>query len=174
VNPTLEVGAVGLEVYSTPHTDANGAPDPALDPEPAAVALIDSAKVSLLVNAYSLTLLSVATAIIGRHQAGVPTRVVMDATEYAAPTSRGPSLLAAGVDLRVWGSEYELAHEKVIVVDGAAVWSGSWNFSTSAETVNREVATVVTGVKVRTRLAPLLTAQIQATYAAGRVPQEAA
>ncbi len=160
----LEVGAVGLQVYATPH------PDPDLDPEPAALTLVAKARTSIVMSAYAFTLAPLAAALVAAKGRGVAVTVVQDATEYAAAGSQGPALLAAGIDLRVWGGAYNLNHEKVLVVDGAVCWTGSYNWSTTAERANREVATVVTGAKVRAVLAPLLTAQIMATYAAGAIP----
>lgn len=156
----LSTGRATVQVYTSPHAT------PDLDPEPALVALVNSAKTSVLVAAYSFTLASVAQALIAKHQAGVPVRMLADAGEWTSPTSQFPALAAAGLDIRTWGSKYVLMHEKSVIVDGRRVAWGSFNFSQSAEHSNVEVMTIATSA----RLAQVLTAQIEAAYAAGKVP----
>lgn len=156
----LSVGRSTVDVYTSPHAT------PDLDPEPALVTLINSAKTSVLVAAYSFTLPTVAQALIAKHQAGVQVRMLADAGEWATSTSQFPAMWLAGLDIRTWGSKYVLMHEKSVIVDGRRVAWGSYNFSTSAEKTNVEVMTITTS----TRLAQVLTAQIEAAYAAGKVP----
>jgi len=155
----LSVGRSALQVYTSPHATTD------LDPEPALVTMINSAKTSIVAGTYSFTLASVAQALIAKHAAGVPVRIAADAGEYT-PTSQYPALRAAGIDIRVWGSRYDLQHMKVVVVDGKKVAWGSYNFSTNAEKANFEVLTITTN----TQLATVLTANIQAAYDKGSTP----
>ena len=99
-------------------------------------------------------------------------RGVCDSTEYIAANSELPGMFSAGVDLRCWGNQYRLNHEKVIIVDGSIVAMGSYNFTTQAETENKEALLILSGKQVTKTLAPILTAQIEATYAAGMVPAQ--
>lgn len=160
-------GQVNLEVYTSPHTAA------ADDPEPALLARIASAKVSIVTSWYSATLAPVRDAMIAAKARGVICQIVMDSTQYNAINSIGPAMVAAGLDLHIWPAKvdaYVENHEKSFVVDGDVVISGSYNYTTSAEKSNREIMTVAYGVQVSRVLAPLVVAQIRSAYALGRVP----
>lgn len=166
---TLAAGSVNLQVFTSPHASA------ALDPEPALVALIHSAKVALYFSAYSFTLPDVAAAIVAAHQRGVTVTGVLDTSELAGAGNQAHVLLAGGVtNVRQWGGQYNLAHEKVVVVDpdstnsNCGVGLGSYNWSTSAEKSNKEVFVIISGIQVSRVAGPTFRDQILATYAAGR------
>jgi phosphatidylserine/phosphatidylglycerophosphate/cardiolipin synthase-like enzyme len=160
----LAAGNVNLAVYTSPHSV------PTDDPLPALLKILNGAKRSIVFNAYSFTEPSIAAAIIAAQVRGVIVSGVLDASEYKQKNAQGPALLAAGIDFRLWGGEYNLAHEKVAVVDNYWLVSGSYNWTTSAEKSNREIMTVVYGVQVGRKAGPLIAAQVAATYAAGRLP----
>lgn len=156
----ISAGRSTIQFYCSPHATAN------LDPEPALIKLIASAKQSLLVGIYSLTLPAVAQAIIAKFQSGVPVRMLVDATEMTAASSQVPLLIAAGIDLRCWGSDYRLMHAKVLVADNQQCVLGSYNFSGLAEQDDVEVMITVSDAK----LAAYLTLLIGNAYAAGVLP----
>ncbi len=162
----LAVGSINAAVYTSPHAT------PALDPLPALLAVINKAKQTLHLSAYSFTLVSVADAIIAAHARGVVVRGIADRQQAAAASSQVPRLAAAGIDLHVWGSQYALTHEKALIVDAdtknATVTLGSLNFSQSALTSNVEVLLVCKGTQVSKVLAPTLVAQQDAAYAKGK------
>jgi phosphatidylserine/phosphatidylglycerophosphate/cardiolipin synthase-like enzyme len=164
----LAAGAINTAVYTSPH------PDPSLDPEPAIIAAIAKAKKSILMSAYGFTLADVATELKAAVARGVTFRGVADRTEYGISNSQWPGLVAAGFDILVWGSEYDYAHEKLIVIDHEAasptVINGSYNFTSSAEKGNRELCEIKTGVQVGRIMAPTYAAQILATYAIAKPP----
>lgn len=157
----MKVGSINCAFYTSPHATID------LDPEPALLELIDNAKATIDVGIYSLTLTKVAQALIAARTRGVVVRVLADATEAKGATSQIPALIAAGVDVRVWGGNYRLAHFKVIVVDGHSVALGSYNFSGLAENDDYEVMLTATGIQVSRILAPQLTALIESAYATG-------
>jgi len=160
----MKTGALNTALYASPHATTD------LDPEPALLALINGAKVSILASIYSLTLGSVADALVAAAARGVQVRIVADATEAAEPTSLVPSLAQQGLDVHLWGAEYRECHAKVGIFDGKSVALGSYNWSNEAELDNVEVFVVFTGVEVaRGGMIPTLTAQIEAAYAAGSV-----
>ena len=49
-----------------------------------------------------------------------------------------------GVELRT-SDHFHLQHDKVIIVDGSTVQTGSFNYATSAETANSENVLVIKG-----------------------------
>lgn len=162
---TLAAGSINTSIYVTPHTG-----HPELDPEPALLAILQKAKKKIRFSTYSFTLANIAEALIAAHLKGLDVLGVGDANEWSIANSQYAGLLAAGVPLKQWGSEWRLNHEKVAVVDDDVVVLGSFNWTTQAETENNEVLVVMSGIQVSRVLAPTLTAQIEAAYAAGIVP----
>jgi phosphatidylserine/phosphatidylglycerophosphate/cardiolipin synthase-like enzyme len=91
-------------------------------------AAIDSARLSVDVAIYSLSLNSVRDALINAHKRGVRVRMVMESEnlERADPQK----LKDAGIP--ILGDRREgLMHNKFIVVDNSEVWLGSMNFTDS-------------------------------------------
>lgn len=138
----MKVGSLTTALYTSPHATAD------LDPEPALLALINGAKISIYASIYSLTLASARDALIAAARRGVTLTIVADASEAATSTSLVPQLVAAGLNVRVWGSEWRLCHAKLGVFDGKTVCLGSWNWTNAAEVDNVEIFTVHTGVAV--------------------------
>lgn len=166
---TLAAGYCNLQVYTSPHAT------PDLDPEPALVELIDRAKSSIYFSAYGFTLPDVAQAFVRAVKRGVAVTGVLDTSQLSSPNSQAQALLAGGVtNLRQWGGRYNLAHEKVVVVDtdtpnsNCAVALGSYNWTTSGERSNKEVFVVISGIQVSRVAGPTFRDQIKQTYAAGR------
>jgi phosphatidylserine/phosphatidylglycerophosphate/cardiolipin synthase-like enzyme len=90
------------------------------------VEAINSARQSVDVAAYSLSLNSVRNALIDAHQRGVAVRVVMESENM--DRSDPQKLIEAGVP--VVGDRREgLMHNKFIVIDRSEVWTGSMNFT---------------------------------------------
>jgi phosphatidylserine/phosphatidylglycerophosphate/cardiolipin synthase-like enzyme len=92
------------------------------------VAGIDSARLSIDVAAYSLTLNSVRNALLNAHDRGVTVRMVMESTNM--DTSDVQRLLEAGVPI-VGDNRDGLMHNKFMVIDRSEVWLGSMNFTDS-------------------------------------------
>jgi phosphatidylserine/phosphatidylglycerophosphate/cardiolipin synthase-like enzyme len=162
----LPVGSINAAVFTSPH------PTPDLDPLPALVKVIDNARTMLAFAIYSLTHPLIADALLRAHLRDVPIVGVVDASQRLGSTSKVEMLVAAGLDLRMWGGSYHLMHDKLLVadIDGRhpAVAFGSFNWTTTAETSNVEVLVIATGVQVSRVLGPALHSQILGTYAKGR------
>ena len=105
-------------------------------------ALIDSAKTSLDVEVQSLSDTGLTDAIIAKHQAKVPVRVVLSAEPGQSPTELAmiAKLKAASVPLKGVLDPY--IHAKTIVIDGTRLFVGSQNFTPTALKQNREVGVV--------------------------------
>jgi phosphatidylserine/phosphatidylglycerophosphate/cardiolipin synthase-like enzyme len=92
------------------------------------VEAINSARQSVDVAAYNLSLDSVRNALINAHQRGVAVRVVMESENM--DRSDPQKLIEAGVP--VVGDRREgLMHNKFIVIDRSEIWTGSMNFTDS-------------------------------------------
>jgi phosphatidylserine/phosphatidylglycerophosphate/cardiolipin synthase-like enzyme len=108
---------------SAPHAaDFTGGPDEFL------AAAIDQARLSVDMAAYSLNLWSIRDALIHAHQRGVVVRMVMESDNM--DNQEVQQILDAGIP--VIGDQREgLMHNKFVVIDRSAVWTGSMNYTTS-------------------------------------------
>ena len=80
--------------------------------------------------------------LAGRLAAGVAVRGVFERRGAGSPSSRDEWLAARGAEILLDGNPGAM-HHKVIIVDGAAVAAGSYNFSESAEKRNDENMLIV-------------------------------
>ena len=93
-------------------------------------AFIDTAKTSVDMAIYQLDLPNVMQALIDAEQRGATVRVVTDSDILNDP-KENPSfkqLEQAGIPI-IGGNPNAIMHDKFVVVDDAAVWAGSWNFT---------------------------------------------
>lgn len=160
----LSIGEVGAQMYLR----GPGVTDPTLDPEPALLAVLNHAKKSIYALVFSMSLTDVRDAIIAAHKRGVEVHIVSDATMAKSTTSAIPALVAAGIDVRLWGGNYREAHDKVALIDGDLLITGSYNWTTLAEKSNIENMFVLTGSRITRLAAPPYMAVWQAAYAAGK------
>jgi hypothetical protein len=105
---------------------------------------------SILVQAYVFTSKPIARALVAAHRRGVRVEVLLDA-EMNRPSSLSvlPQLLEAGIPVAV-ETRYNIAHNKVIILDPAsashgAVVTGSYNFTRSARVANAENLLILRG-----------------------------
>jgi len=96
-------------------------------------ALINTATVSVDMAIYQLDLPNVTQALLDAKKRGATVRVVTDIDEALNDPKENPSfkqLEKAGIKV-VGGNPNAIMHDKFVVVDGKAVWMGSWNFTTN-------------------------------------------
>jgi phosphatidylserine/phosphatidylglycerophosphate/cardiolipin synthase-like enzyme len=98
---------------------------------------IESAKSTVRVAAYSFTSKPIATALLDAKRRGVDAEVVVDKSNATARYTPATFLANQGVPVRV-GYRYAIMHDKFMVVDGATVETGSFNFTAAAEAKNAE------------------------------------
>jgi phosphatidylserine/phosphatidylglycerophosphate/cardiolipin synthase-like enzyme len=92
------------------------------------VKAIDTARMSIDVAAYSLSLNSVRYALIDAHKRGVVVRMVMESSNM--DRSDPQALIEAGIPI-VGDARQGLMHDKFMVIDRSEVWLGSMNFTDS-------------------------------------------
>jgi hypothetical protein len=97
---------------------------------------IGRANVSINILIYSFTLDSVGDALIVAHNRGVEVQVVFEESQITT-YSEYQKLKAAGISVRN-DTNSDLMHDKVMVVDGYIVITGSFNWSENAEENNNE------------------------------------
>ncbi|CAN5727323.1 phospholipase D family protein [soil metagenome] len=121
------VGQAPIEVYFSPN---GGCTD-------AIVKTIDAAQKSLLVQAYYFTSSPIAKALVEAKKRGLDVRVILDKSQIAGGYSSADFLAQGGVPTFI-DSQHAVAHNKVIIVDGTTVITGSFNFTAGAEKNNAE------------------------------------
>ena len=106
------------------------------------LSVINGARNTLSVAAYSFTSQSVADALIAAHDRGVDVLVVVDNDEGVARYSKIPLLVKHLIEVR-YDSQYAIMHNKFIVSDGTTVETGSFNYSSSAANRNAENVIII-------------------------------
>jgi phosphatidylserine/phosphatidylglycerophosphate/cardiolipin synthase-like enzyme len=101
------------------------------------VAAIGQARESILVQAYSFTSAPVAEALKAAHDRGVEVRAILDKSQRTERYSGMTFLVHAGIPTWI-DSAHAIAHNKVMVIDGHIVVTGSFNFTRAAEEKNAE------------------------------------
>jgi len=101
------------------------------------VSTIGGAKKSILVQAYSFTSAPVAKALVDAKKRGVDVRVILDKSQKKQRYSSSTFLVNEGIPTWI-DSKVAIAHNKVMVIDGETVITGSFNFTKAAQQRNAE------------------------------------
>lgn len=106
--------------------------------------VIKSAKHSIQMLAYAFQAPDIMQALVDAKQRGVDVRVVIDKKRNLGEASKVAMdfVTRNGVELRI-NDHFHILHDKVIIVDGNTVETGSFNFTSSAETDNSENVVVI-------------------------------
>lgn len=98
----------------------------------------------LLIQAYSFTSPKIADAVKQANARGVDVRVVVDKSQVREQYTSATFLKNSGIP--VWIDDRPaIAHNKVMIFDRTAVFTGSFNFSRSAQERNAENGIVIAG-----------------------------
>jgi phosphatidylserine/phosphatidylglycerophosphate/cardiolipin synthase-like enzyme len=110
----------------------------------AIIAEIEDAKHSLDVQAYNFTSPRIASAVKAAFIRGVKVRVVLDKSQRTERYSSATYLLNSNVP--VWiDDKHAIAHNKVMLIDGNTIITGSFNFTQAAERNNAENLLIIRG-----------------------------
>jgi phosphatidylserine/phosphatidylglycerophosphate/cardiolipin synthase-like enzyme len=115
---------------------------------------IGSAKKSIQVQTYSFTSQEIIQALINAKKHGVDVRIIIDKSNVnGEDSSRGQkekelldSIVNSGIPMKV-DSDFQIAHSKIMIIDGIDIITGSFNFTYSAEHNNAENCLVLHGNK---------------------------
>ncbi len=121
-----------IEVYYSPK---GGCTD-------ACVRELNSARSSVLVQAYSFTSAPIAKALIDASKRGVHVEVILDKSNLSDKYSAADFVHNMGIPTRI-DSQHAIAHNKIMIIDGQTVVTGSFNFTKQAETSNGENLLVI-------------------------------
>jgi phosphatidylserine/phosphatidylglycerophosphate/cardiolipin synthase-like enzyme len=103
----------------------------------AVVAVMGEAQHSIDLAGYGFTSPPIAQALVAASRRGVEVKAVLDKSNAMARYTEAALLVQNGVPVRI-DSRYSIMHNKFIVVDGATVETGSFNFTSAAEHSNAE------------------------------------
>jgi phosphatidylserine/phosphatidylglycerophosphate/cardiolipin synthase-like enzyme len=110
------------------------------DPLTTVLQAIDASRSTIRLQMYSLTLQEIVSALVRAKRRGVDVRVIVDNDQLhhdRSDSSRVTNLASAGVPVLV-DTVPGLMHDKIMVIDGESVLTGSFNYTWSAEHWNAE------------------------------------
>lgn len=105
---------------------------------------IGQARERILVQAFSFTSRDIADALVAAKRRGVEVLAILDKTNQNDKYTSATFLQHHGITVRI-DNQHAIAHNKVMVIDGQDVITGSMNFTRAAETKNAENVLVVRG-----------------------------
>ncbi|MDY0882328.1 phospholipase D family protein [Dongia soli] len=103
---------------------------------------VGAAKKQIRVQAYSFTSAPIAKALADAYRRGVDVKVILDKSQATAKYTGATYLQNAGVPVAI-DYKVAIAHNKVIVIDGSTVITGSFNFTKAAQEKNAENLLVI-------------------------------
>lgn len=103
---------------------------------------INNAKSSVLVQAYSFTSEPIIAALSHAKQRGVDVRAILDKSNEQERYSAATFLVNHGIAVLI-DDKPAIAHNKVMVLDGADVITGSFNFTKAAQERNAENVLII-------------------------------
>jgi phosphatidylserine/phosphatidylglycerophosphate/cardiolipin synthase-like enzyme len=106
------------------------------------IQVIRDAKKEILVQAYSFSDLSIASALILAQVRGVNVKILLDKSQLNSKSSLIPYFIANKIYLKI-DNEPIIAHNKIIIADRAIVVGGSYNFTYAAKNKNAENVTLI-------------------------------
>jgi len=118
----------------------------------AVVSNLNGAKSNVLVQAYSFTSVPIAKALVDAKRRGVTVQVILDKSQRTEKYTEADFLLHEGVPTFIDG-KHAIAHNKIMVIDGATVLTGSFNFTKAAESSNAENLLVIFDPKLASKYA---------------------
>ena len=121
-----------VDVYFSPNGGATEA----------VVRALDAAQKTVFVQAYSFTSKGIAKALQRAQRRGVVVHVILDKSILSDRYSEGDFLAHAGISVLI-DAEHEIAHNKIMIIDGETVITGSFNFTRQAEEHNAENLLVI-------------------------------
>ena len=137
-NTSNQAGAASLvpqtqiRVYFTPGDSA----------ESAIVDQLLNAKESILVQAYSFTNPAIAEALADARGRGVNIEILLDKSHRTQRYSAAGFTANAGIPTLI-DDRHAIAHNKIMIIDGRVVITGSYNFTRAAEKSNAENLVII-------------------------------
>jgi phosphatidylserine/phosphatidylglycerophosphate/cardiolipin synthase-like enzyme len=122
----------GIQVYFSPKGGATEA----------VVNALNHATNRILVQAYSFTSAPIAQSLVEARRRGVNVAVILDESQRTEKYSEADFLAHNNVPTLI-DAQHAIAHNKVMIIDGYLVLTGSFNFTRAAEEKNAENLLVI-------------------------------
>jgi phosphatidylserine/phosphatidylglycerophosphate/cardiolipin synthase-like enzyme len=97
---------------------------------------------TILVQAYSFTSAPIAKTLLDVHTRGVQVQVILDKSQRTEKYSSADFLANQEVPTMI-DVDHAIAHNKMIIIDGATVITGSFNFTKAAQEKNAENVLII-------------------------------
>jgi phosphatidylserine/phosphatidylglycerophosphate/cardiolipin synthase-like enzyme len=94
------------------------------------------------VQAYSFTSAPIAKALLDAHKRGLRVEVILDKSQRTEQYSSADFLANQGVPTKI-DAAHAISHNKIIVIDGENIITGSFNFTKAAQEKNAENLLVI-------------------------------
>ena len=131
-----------IQVFFSPHGGCTEA----------VVKNLQSATNTILVQAYSFTSAPIAKALVDAHRRGVNVTVILDRSQRTERYSEADFFLHADIPTFI-DARHNIAHNKIMVIDGHKILTGSFNFTKAAESENAENLLVIDDAALAARYA---------------------
>ena len=103
---------------------------------------LNNAKSEILVQAYSFTSAPIAKALVDAYKKGIRVVVILDKSQRTAHYTSASFLANSKIPTFIDDS-HAIAHNKIMIIDGTTVITGSFNFTKAAEEKNAENLLVI-------------------------------
>ena len=113
----------------------------------AVVENLNKATNHVLVQAYSFTSAPIAKALVDAKKRGVNVQVILDRSQRTEKYSSADFVAHAGIPTYI-DAKHAIAHNKIMVIDGKTILTGSFNFTKAAEDSNAENLLVIQDVNI--------------------------
>jgi len=128
----VSIQAADIQVYFSPQGGCTEA----------VVANLDKATNTVLVQAYSFSSAPIAKALVDAKKRGVKVQVILDKSQRTERYSSADFVQRAGIATFI-DAKHAIAHNKIMVIDGKTILTGSFNFTKAAEEKNAENLLVI-------------------------------
>ena len=128
----VSIQAAEIQVYFSPQGGCTEA----------VVANLDKATNTVLVQAYSFSSAPIAKALVDAKKRGVKVQVILDKSQRTERYSSADFVQRAGIATFI-DAKHAIAHNKIMVIDGETILTGSFNFTKAAEEKNAENLLVI-------------------------------
>ena len=95
-------------------------------------------------QAYSFTSAPIAKVLVVAHKRGVKVTVVLDSSQQSKKYSSADFVNNVGISTYI-DAKHAIAHNKIMIINGATIITGSYNFTKAAEEKNAENLLVIKG-----------------------------
>ena len=128
----VSIQAADIQVYFSPQGGCTEA----------VVANLDKATNTVLVQAYSFSSAPIAKALVDAKKRGVKVQVILDKSQRTERYSSADFVQRAGIATFI-DAKHAIAHNKIMVIDGETILTGSFNFTKAGEEKNAENLLVI-------------------------------